>query len=266
MTFLWTSYTHQTCMNLVSIVHTSGMHARSRIHDMMCFCEHRTHIRHVSYRVYTTWCFLWTSYTHQACTLAPVYTTWCVFVNIVHTHQACKLPCIHDMMFFVNIVHTSGHAWILWTSYTTWCFREHRKRHDVFVNIVHTSQGMHACMNLVNIVHDMTFLWTSYAHHRACMHESCEHRTRHDVFMNIVHTSDMHESCEHRTHIRHARSLPYTRHDVFCEHRTHIRHVKLPWIHDMMFFVNIVHTSGMHARSRIHDMMFFVNIVHTSGM
>jgi hypothetical protein len=63
---------------------------------------------------------------------------------------------------------------------------------------------------------------------------------------------------------------------------THIRHVRSR-IHDMMCFVNIVHTSDMHgpvyttwcfcehrphirhARSRIHDMMCFVNIVQTSG-
>ncbi len=73
-----TSNTHQECMHLVNIEHTSGIHTP----------------------VNTTWCFLWTSYTHQACILWTSYTNpVCMhLVNIEHTSG----------MHLVNIEHKSG--------------------------------------------------------------------------------------------------------------------------------------------------------------
>ncbi len=166
----WTSYTHQACMHLVNIAHTAGMHApcehrthikhawifwtsnthQACIHlenvvhksEMHASCEHHTHIKHASSEhhthtsdmhgpVYTTWCFLWTTYTHQV---------W------------AAVPEIPESRFIVN-----AFKWRflpVWASYNRW-FRgsdERLRIDDIF------------CEQRTHINHEC-ILWTSYTHH-----------------------------------------------------------------------------------------------------
>jgi hypothetical protein len=104
------------------------------------FGDHKFLVATLARFLYTTWCFLWTSYTHRECMH---------LVNIIHT-SGMHASCEHR----TNI----RHAWILWTwirtSYTHQAWTVPYTRHDVFVNIAQTS-GMHvSCEHRTLIRHE----------------------------------------------------------------------------------------------------------------
>jgi hypothetical protein len=181
--------------------------------------------------VYTTWCVLWTSYTHQTCTVP--YTRHDVFceqrTHIKNSARMCiSRKLLHldnkkkpffvftaSLSTFFILISSDGRKCNFFVRHNGTHIKYERLRIDdmmFFVNNVHTSSMHASCEHHTHIRH-ARILWTSYTH-QTCMHLLNIEHTSGMHLVNVVQKSEMHASCEHHTHIKHASS----------EHHTHIRH------------------------------------------